>query len=109
MSEPLRVVDPHVHLWDLWTRIYPHFEKPSPDGSNAAICRSYLLEEYLGEGKDEVEVAGFVHVEAFPTDAVKETETLAKVAERSPVPVAIVSYGDLTSVGFPALLDQHSA
>lgn len=109
MTTPLEVVDPHVHLWDLWTRIYPHFEKPSPDGSNAAICRSYLLEEYLGEGKGEVEVTGLVHVEAFPTDPVKETETLAKVAERSPVPVVIVSYGDLTSPDFPKQLDAHGA
>jgi predicted TIM-barrel fold metal-dependent hydrolase len=106
---PLEVVDPHIHLWDLWTRIYPHFEKPGPDGSNAAICRSYLLDEYLGEGKDEVRVVGAVHVEAFPTDPVKETETLAKVAEASPVPLVITSYGDLTSPDFPALLDRHAA
>jgi predicted TIM-barrel fold metal-dependent hydrolase len=106
---PLEVVDPHIHLWDLWTRIYPHFEKPSPDGSNAAICRSYLLEEYLGEGKAEVRVVGAVHVEAFPTDPVRETETLAKVAATSPVPIVIASYGDLTSPDFPALLDEHAA
>jgi predicted TIM-barrel fold metal-dependent hydrolase len=108
-SAPLEVVDPHVHLWDLWTRIYPHFEKPDPSGANAAICRSYLLEEYLGEGKGEVRAVGAVHVEAFPTDPVKETETLAKVADTSPVPLVIVSYGDLTSPDFPALLDQHAA
>lgn len=105
----LEVVDPHIHLWDLWTRIYPHFEKPGPDGSNAAICRSYLLEEYLGEGKGEVRVVGAVHVEAFPTHPVKETETLAKVAEKSPVPIVIASYGDLTSADFPAQLDKHAA
>ena len=105
----LKIVDPHVHLWDLWTRIYPQFEKPSPDGSNAAICRSYLLEEYLGEGKGEFVPDGLVHIEAFPTDPVMETETLAKVAEASRVPIVIVSYGDLTSPEFPALLDRHAA
>ena len=105
----LKIVDPHVHLWDLWTRIYPHFEKPAPDGSNAAICRSYLLEEYLGEGKGEFVADGLVHVEAFPTDPVKETETLAKVAETSPVPIVMVAYGDLTSPGFEALVDRHAA
>jgi predicted TIM-barrel fold metal-dependent hydrolase len=106
---PLKIVDPHVHLWDLWTRIYPQFEKPAPDGSNAAICRSYLLEEYLGEGKGEFESDGIVHVEAFPTDPVKETATLAEVAARSPVPVVIVSYADLTAPDFPAQLDRHAA
>jgi predicted TIM-barrel fold metal-dependent hydrolase len=105
----IRIVDPHVHLWDLWTRIYPQFEKPSPDGGNAAICRSYLLEEYLGEGKGEFVSEGLVHVEAFPTDPVKETATLAKVAETSPVPIVIVSYADLTAADFPAQLDAHAA
>lgn len=109
MAAKLEIVDPHVHLWDLWTRIYPHFETPAPDGSNAAICRSYLIDEYLGEGRGEVEIKGLVHVEAFPTDPVKETQTLARVAETSPVPVVIVSYGDLTSADFPAELDRHAA
>lgn len=106
----LQVADPHIHLWDLWTRLYPQFEKPSKgrNGSNAAIARSYLLEEFLDEGGDAVEVVGAVHVEAFPTDPVKETETLQQVADRSPVPIVIVSGGDLRSPDFPALLDRHA-
>ncbi|MBN9310557.1 amidohydrolase family protein [Devosia sp.] len=103
----LQIVDPHIHLWDLWTRIYPHFETPSADGSNAAICRSYLIEEYLREGGDEFEIVGAVHVEAFPTDPIKETETLQKVADANPLPLVIVGNGDLTSPDFPALLDRH--
>lgn len=110
MSEPSKVIDPHIHLWDLWTRIYPRFERPSklPSGSNAAIARSYLLEEFLDEGEGEVEVVGAVHVEASPTDPVKETETLQEVADRSPIPLVIVSNGDLTSPDLPALLDRHA-
>ena len=110
MAEVLKVVDPHIHLWDLWTRLYPHFETPSKgrNGSNAAIARSYLLEEFLEEGDGEVEIVGAVHVEAFPTDPVKETETLQKVADRSPVPIVVVGHGDLTSAEFPALLDRHA-
>jgi predicted TIM-barrel fold metal-dependent hydrolase len=110
MASPLQVVDPHIHLWDLWTRLYPQFEKPSKGrtGSNAAIARSYLLEEFLDEGEDEVEVLGAVHVEAFPTDPVKETETLQAVADRSPIPLVIVSGADLRSPDLPALLDRHA-
>lgn len=110
MAEPLKIVDPHIHLWDLWTRLYPQFETPSKgrNGSNAAIARSYLLEEFLGEGEGEVEILGAVHVEAFPTDPVRETETLQKVADRSPVPIVVVGHGDLTSPEFPALLDRHA-
>ena len=110
MTAPLQIVDPHIHLWDLWTRIYPHFETPSKgrNGSNAAIARSYLLEEFLDEGEGTVEILGAVHVEAFPADAVKETETLQLVADRSPIPLVIVSNGDLTAPDFPDLLDRHA-
>ena len=103
----LQIVDPHIHLWDLWTRIYPHFEKPGPGGENATICRSYLIEEYLEEGRDAFEIVGAVHVEAFPTDPIKETQTLQQVADANPLPLVIVGNGDLGSPQFPALLDRH--
>jgi predicted TIM-barrel fold metal-dependent hydrolase len=111
MPNKLRIVDPHVHLWDLWTRLYPQLERPRKTrfGSNAAIARSYLLEEFLEEGEGDVEVLGAVHIEAFPTDPVKETETLQRVAERSPVPLVVIGNADLTSPEFPAILDRHSA
>ena len=110
MTELLKIIDPHIHLWDLWTRLYPHFETPRRTrfGSNAPIARSYLLEEFLDEGQGQVEVLGAVHVEAFPTDPVRETETLQAVAERSPIPIAMVSNADLTSPEFPRLLERHA-
>lgn len=103
----VEIVDPHIHLWDLWTRIYPHFEKPGPGGASATICRSYLIDEYLEEGRDEFEIVGAVHVEAFPTDPIKETETLQKVADTGRRPLVIVGNGDLGSAEFSALLDRH--
>jgi predicted TIM-barrel fold metal-dependent hydrolase len=111
MAERLQIIDPHIHLWDLRTGLYPAFEKPSKGftGSNAAICRSYLIEEYLDEGEDVVEITGAVHVEAFPTDPIKETENLQRVADSAPIPLVIVSNADLTSEGFPALLEKHAA
>lgn len=111
MSQTLEVVDPHIHLWDLWTRLYPRLEQPGRTrfGSNAAIARSYLLEEFLDEGQGEVEVLGAVHVEAFPTDPVRETQTLQRVADRSPIPLAMVGNADLTSTRFSELLDSHAA
>lgn len=105
----LQIVDPHIHLWDLWTRIYPHFEKPGPGGASATICRSYLIDEYLEEGRDDFEIVGAVHVEAFPTDPIKETATLQAVADTGKLPLVIVGNGDLGSKDFPALLDQHQA
>lgn len=110
MSTKLQIVDPHIHLWDLNTGLYPHFERPTkgPNGSNAAICRSYYLEEFLDEGEDEFEAVGAVHVEAFPTEPVKETEVLQKIADKSPIPLVIVSNGDLTAPDFGDLLDRHA-
>jgi predicted TIM-barrel fold metal-dependent hydrolase len=111
MSEPQKIVDPHIHLWDLSTGLYPGFAKPSKGfiGSNAAIARSYLIEEYLDEGEDAVEISGAVHVEAFPTDPIKETETLQRVADAAPIPLVIVANADLTAPDFAALLDKHAA
>lgn len=108
MSEPLRIVDPHIHLWDLSTGLYPHLEKPSirRGRSNAAIARSYLIDEYLGEGAGVVAIEGAVHVEAFPTDRIREARVLQAVADESPVPIRLVANGDLTAPDFPLLLDR---
>lgn len=109
MDEKMQIVDPHIHLWDLSTGLYPHFEKPSkgPNGSNAAICRTYGLEEYLGEGEDEFDIAGAVHIEAFPTDPIGEAELVQGIADQSPIPIVLVGGGDLTAPDFPALLDRY--
>jgi predicted TIM-barrel fold metal-dependent hydrolase len=111
LNAPLQIVDPHIHLWDLKTGLYPRLERPSKDrnGSNAAIARSYLLEEFLDEGNGEVEIVGAVHVEAFPTDPVAESAALQKVADTSPVPLALVAGGDPAASDFVALLDRHAA
>jgi predicted TIM-barrel fold metal-dependent hydrolase len=111
MPETLRVIDPHIHLWDLSTGLYPGLEKPSTGfiGSNAPIARSYLLDELLGEGGGEVEVAGAVHVEAFPTDPVAETSHLQAMADASPIPIGIVANANLSGPDAPAMLERHAA
>jgi len=78
MTDPLRVVDAHIHVWDLATGFYPHFEAPSDGfvGNNAAIARSYLLSELRAEGAGKVIADKLVHVEAFPTDRIGETAYL---------------------------------
>jgi predicted TIM-barrel fold metal-dependent hydrolase len=110
MSAPLKVVDPHIHLWDLSTGLYPGLETPSTGfiGSNAPIARSYLLDEFRAEGGTEVEVIKAVHVEAFPTDPVAETRTIQLVADASPIPLASVAHADLSAPDVEALLDRHA-
>jgi predicted TIM-barrel fold metal-dependent hydrolase len=107
----LRIVDPHIHLWDLSTGLYPHFETPSVSfiGDNTAIARSYLLPEFLQEGEGGVSIEGAVHVEALPTDALREVEVLQQVALSASIPIGIVAGGDLTDPGFGTYLDRCEA
>ncbi len=94
----MKIVDPHIHLIDLWTRLYPGFEKPSVSfiGSTAPIARSYLIEELLDEGDETFEIAKVVNVEALPTDRLAETEYLQAVADRTGYPQGIVCGADLS-------------
>lgn len=107
----LRIIDPHIHLWDLSTGLYPHFEKPSVSfiGDNTAIARSYLLPEFLAEGVGTVVIEGAVHVEALPTEAFRELEVLQQVASSAPIPLGVIAGGDLTDPGFSAYLDRCAA
>jgi predicted TIM-barrel fold metal-dependent hydrolase len=104
----LKVVDPHIHLWDLRTGLYPHFETPDATGSNAAICRSYLLAEYQQEGGDAVEVTGAVHVEAFPTSPLGEAAMIQAVADEGRLPLVLVGNADLRAPDLMRTLDQFS-
>ena len=106
----LRIVDPHVHLWDLRTGFYPQFETPSEGfmGSNAAIARNYLAEEYLAEGAGEIEIVGAVHVEALPTDPVAEVDHLQTVADRIGIPFGIVGHADLRRADLGEFLDRQA-
>lgn len=111
MAKPLRVIDPHIHLWDLSTGLYPGIEAPSANfgGDNTPIARSYLLDEFLGEAGNAVEILGAVHVEAFPTDPVAETRALQAVADQSPVPIVVVGHADLSAPDIGSVLEGHRA
>lgn len=107
---PLSIIDPHIHLWDLSTGLYPHFETPAVSfiGDNTRIARSYLLPEFLGEGEGSVTIEGAVHVEALPTDALREVEAMQAVASAAPVPIGIVAAADLTAPDFAKRLDAFT-
>ncbi len=111
----MRIIDPHVHIWDLTTGLYPHFEKPSVGlvGDNTPIARSYLLPELLAEadGNSDIDLAGIVHVEAFPTDRVAETRYLQGLADASAAgfPQALVVNADLAADDAQAQLEAQCA
>lgn len=107
----MKVVDPHVHIWDLSTGLYPGLEKPSVGfiGSNASIARSYLLDELLAEGAGEIDVVKIVNIEAFPTDTVAETEYLQAQADCTDYPQGIVAGADLSQPDVEAKLATQAA
>jgi predicted TIM-barrel fold metal-dependent hydrolase len=111
----MRIVDPHVHIWDLSTGLYPGLEKPSTGfvGNNAAIARSYLLPELIAEaaGTADIELAGIVHVEAFPTDRIAETRYLQELADGPGhgFPQGLVVNADLAADDAEAQLEAQCA
>jgi len=110
LTEPLHVVDPHIHLWDLSTGLYPHFEEPSDSfiGNNAAIARTYPLEELLAEGGDHVVIDKIVHVEAIPTDPLGETRFLQKMADEHGYPQGLVAHCNLAADDAQAQLEAQA-
>lgn len=89
----LTVVDPHIHLWDLSTGLYPALESPSENMS--AIAKTYLLPDLLADAGG-ISIAKAVHVEAFPTDPVAETRHVQAMADAngSGIPQGIVGNAD---------------
>lgn len=99
MSHKIQIFDPHIHLWDLSTGLYPGLEKASTSfiGDNSKIARSYLLPEFLEEITEKFEIVGAIHVEAFPTNSIQEVEHVQSVADDSPIPIGIVGNADFAS------------
>ena len=109
MTRP--ICDPHIHLWDLATGLYPGLETPSTGfiGDNASIARSYLPEEFLTEPGPGLRLEGAVHVEAFPTDPLAEVRRLQQMADTFPVPLAVVAFADLSRPDVGDLFAAQSA
>jgi predicted TIM-barrel fold metal-dependent hydrolase len=104
----LEVVDPHIHLWDLSTGLYPGLEKPSKgfSGDNTAIAKTYRVDDFLRDA-GEIDVVKAVHVEAFPTDALAEARHVQAMADTSAshLPQGIVAHADLSHPDIGRLLE----
>ena len=115
MGSDLRIVDPHVHLWDLsrarygWLQDEPLPNNPAGD-MTAIAHRNYLLDDYRAD------IAGWrvdkiVHVEAGqPIGAqLAETDWLQAMADDGGYPHGIVAGADLLDPDLDALLEAHAA
>ena len=115
MTSDLRIVDSHVHLWDLsrarydWLQDDPLPHNPAGDMRGIAQ-RDYLLMDYLADAGDW-RVDKIVHVEAGqPIGAhLAETEWLQAMADDHGYPQGIVAGVDLLDPDLEALLESHAA
>ena len=113
--DKIKIVDAHHHLWDLenkdtsyaWLMVS---EGEAFFGDYAAIRKSYKLEDYLEDAKNQ-NVIKSVHVQAEHDDdkPVSETAWLQKIADTHPsqLPNAIVAFADFSKSNISEILDQH--
>ena len=111
----IKIVDAHHHLWDLnnkdtkysWLMVT---EGEAFFGDYAAIRKSYLLEDYLEDSKNQ-NIIKSVHVQAEHDDdkPVNETAWLQNLADThsSNLPNAIVAYADFSKNNISEVLDAH--
>jgi len=109
--QELPFIDPHHHLWDLEQNYYPWLSdgvKPSAFGDYTAIRKSYRIEDYLEDAKNQNLVKS-VHLDVGfdPRDPVGETRWLQGVADKHGFPHGIVGYADLSRPDVGDLLDRH--
>lgn len=110
----MKVIDSHMHLWDLKDDNYPWLMNPVDQDSAFAnlkkLAVDYLLPEFRADTAT-VELAGLVHVEAAwdPTNPLGETQWLAKTLAGFETPYSIVAGANLLKADFPELLAAHCA
>ena len=107
----LPVIDAHHHLYDLEENRYPWLQdgvKPSAFGDYTAICKSYRIEDFLEDCRNQ-NVVKSVHLDVGydPADPVGETRWLQGVADKHGFPHGIVGYADFSAPDVADILDQH--
>jgi predicted TIM-barrel fold metal-dependent hydrolase len=107
----LPIIDPHHHLYDLKTGVYPWLQGPMLDrvfGDYSAIRTDYLIDNFLADIKNQ-NVVKTVHlqVEYDHNDPVAETRWLQSVADKHGYPHGIVGFADLSSPNLQEVLEGH--
>jgi predicted TIM-barrel fold metal-dependent hydrolase len=112
MSDRLRIIDPHQHLWDLTNHHYAWLrqEPPDagPDGDVTSIARDYLLADYLADA-GAYELVKSVHVQCgwSEPDPVGETQWLQSIADVHGFPHGIVAFAALNESDVEPVLARH--
>ncbi|TPJ58047.1 amidohydrolase family protein [Mesorhizobium sp. B2-6-1] len=104
------IIDPHHHLWDLELGRHPWLDPPGTGvDANAPLRRSYLIDDYLADSRDQ-NVVATVHVEAawLDADCVGETRWLDGLAHRAGIARRYVAHVALDRPDAPELLAQQA-
>ena len=107
-----KIVDVHLHLYDHRQNRHEFLESEDKMfralvGDYSSLPRSYGFEDYLADASD-VEVEGLVWNEFLSTDPVKEVQWAQSMAERIPVPTALVGLVDLLAPDLEKTLDLYA-
>lgn len=114
MTDPLPIVDAHLHFWDLSLGKHPWLsdEPPRPFryGDTRLLRRTYLPADYLRDAAG-YRVAGTVYVETEwdPTDPLGETRWAAALAAREGLPSVVVAQAWLDRDDAGDVLAGHAA
>lgn len=109
----MRIVDPHIHLWDLENHTYPWLQNPGDafTGDIAPIAKTHLLKDFMADA-GSVDVAKIVHIDAGhdPGNPLAETRWLQAIADdpgSRGMPNAIIGAADLSRPDVESLLAAH--
>jgi predicted TIM-barrel fold metal-dependent hydrolase len=120
MTRPLRIVDAHIHLWDLDRNYYPWLaqgDRPSVVKDYSSLRRNYVPADFWRDAQSlapDMEVLGVVHIQAEhdPNEHVRETRWLQEIAGSEGsrgIPQAIVGNADLAAPNAEQVLSEHCA
>ncbi|NGY04251.1 amidohydrolase family protein [Solimonas terrae] len=107
----MKVVDPHVHLWDLDAVALPWLMPAGEaySGDNRRLPRRFLPADLIAQARaDDIELLKLVNVEANPADPLAETRWLQTLADDGGFPQAIVAAIDFSQPDAAARLAAHA-
>ena len=113
--ERIAIIDSHHHLWDLDSKEthYPWLssnEEKAFYGSFKSIKKSYLLDDYLNDAKNQNLVKS-IHVQAEhdAMNPIEETKWLQNISDNNnlKIPNGIVAFADFSEEKVSEVLDQH--
>ena len=111
-QEKRGIVDAHLHLYDSKENRYEHLEHVDAMlealvGDYSALPKRYLFEDYVADLND-VAIDGIVWHEFIAVDPLREVKWAQQLAERLPVPMAIVELVDFSAPDLEARLDAYT-